>query len=376
MPHRCLFLARAFNSNGITTHMVTLAEGLVARGWDVAVAKKGLRDIEMYDSEDLEKRGIASFYVPFPLINPKPSSIKSAIQSFYLLEKVVHFFNPDIIHVHYRATSPYAHLIQKRYSIPFVSTMHAIGLPVGRMSRAGSFWGDCAIAVSAETRDFLRDSFKVAPNKIEIVHNGVDSGHFRLPTQSERVEARQTFGLSQNEKVVCLVGRLEADKGHDILIRSLATLRSQGVDVVALFAGVGKRADAIMKNAAEAGVADLVRMLGYADSRKVLWASDMFALPSINEGFPLVIIEAMLCGVPCLRTPAAGASEQIIDGVDGFIVPFDDHRALALKIRQLFENPDLKARISQVALSKAQQSFTSDKMIERTIQVYERVLGT
>ena len=81
--------------------------------------------------------------------------------------------------------------------------------------------------------------------------------------------------------------------------------------------------DKMREYAKGAGIAGQVQFLGYTDSRHVLWASDVCVLPSRQEGFAVAIIEAMLCGVVPIRTPAAGAAEQIDDGTNGFIVPFE-----------------------------------------------------
>jgi len=141
-----------------------------------------------------------------------------------------------------------------------------------------------------------------------LICHGVETDHFRVPSLQERLDARATFDLKPKAKVISLIGRLYPIKGHDILVQSLAILRNQGINVIALCAGAGNQQeqDSIIKQATQLGVSDLVRLLGFTDPRQVLWASDVLVLPSRLEGFGWVIPEAMLCGVVPVRTPGGG----------------------------------------------------------------------
>ncbi|MGB9825610.1 MAG: glycosyltransferase family 4 protein, partial [Desulfofundulus sp.] len=231
-----------------------------------------------------------------------------------------------------------------------------------------------AIAISRETRDYLEHEFGVPSNKIRVIYNGVDEQYFRPPTERERMQARQELGVRAEDYVASLIGRLERVKGHDVLINALAKLRKMGLDVVALLAGSGSEADTIRRLAVEAGVSDLIRLVGYVDSRLVLWASDVSVLPSRQEGFPLVVVEAMMCGVVPIRTPAAGAFDQIEDGVNEFIVPFDDPETLALRMKQVLEDAELRMRLSAAAIESARQRFCKRQMVDNTTAVYEEAL--
>ena len=124
----------------------------------------------------------------------------------------------------------------------------------------------------------------------------------------------------------------------------------------------------------ELAVSDLLHLVGYTDARKVLWASDLTVLPSAYEGLPMAIIEAMLCGVVPIRTPAAGAMDQIQDGIDGFLFPFEDHLALADRIEQLISAPNLREQMASAALASAREKFSLQSMIDKTICVYKSVL--
>lgn len=353
--------------------MMTLALGLRNQGCEVAVASSGQVQEHFHGPGWFEAHGIRHFDVPFPAYSRLRRDLGRALGAVAALGRAVKAFRPDIMHVHWRSTSPYARAVSAWHGLPFVSTIHLEQIPAGAY-RFISFWGSRVIAVSSETRRLLVDSFGVDPARIRIVYNGADPEWFRPPNEEERRGARQALGLRGDEKVVCLIGRLERVKGHDVLLRALGRLRRKGMKVKAVFAGSGGEREQITALASREGVLDDLVMPGYADTREVLWASDVCTLPSRVEGFPLVVVEAMLCGVVPIRTPAGGATDQIDDGVNGFIVPFDDDDSLAERIRMLLENDGLRGRMAHHARLKALRCFTTDRMVSATRKVYEEVL--
>ncbi|HHV61374.1 MAG TPA: glycosyltransferase family 4 protein [Firmicutes bacterium] len=371
---RVLFLIRILDSGGVTTHMMTLGQGLLARGVQVAVASGGRVGIHTHGPEWFSSHGIQHYQVPFPDQRISLRNVRNAIASLRAIRRVVADFRPDIVHVHFRSTSPYAQYIHYSYGIPFVSTLHLEGIPSGPLYRLGSFWGSTAIAISSETKEYLIKSFGVSSDRVRVIHNGVDETYFRPPTASERRNARAMLGVGLNSPVISLIGRLEPVKGHDVLIRALRGLRTMGVKAIAVMAGEGSRRQELEKLATDAGVGDQVRFPGYIDSRTVLWASDALALPSRKEGFALVVVEAMMCGVIPIRTPAAGAADQIKDGMNGFIIPFEDHKALADVFLRLIRDENLRRNVSAAASESARRNFSQRKMVEETLKVYNEVL--
>jgi glycosyltransferase involved in cell wall biosynthesis len=374
MSKRVLLVARVLDSSGVTTHILTLAQGLMSMGWEVAVASGGQVGDHSYGPQRFEENGIPHFYIPFPNRSLTAKNFINGLRTYWKINSLIKSFLPQIIHVHWPSTSPYIRAIQLLHKIPFLSTIHLQGMPTGLTYRLGAFWGDKAIAISAETRKYLIENYKVLPSKICVVYNGVDESYFIPPSEEDYWKARQSFGLNQQDKVVSLLARLEYTKGHDVLIKAISLLRAKGLDVIALFAGEGTCAKAFAQQSVEYGVADLVRQVGHVDSRQVLWASDVSVLPSRVEGFPIVVVESMLCRVVPIRTPAAGAYDQIQDGVNGFIVPFDDPETLALRLEQLFTERQLKNKMAENALISAKNKFTRQLMLEKTVSVYQEIL--
>jgi glycosyltransferase involved in cell wall biosynthesis len=375
---RILYLVRTLTAGGIEPHIMALGRGLMQQGGEVAIASDGGIGNHSHGVEWFEAAGFRHYKVDFPKPDNCPRACLAALKSMFDLERAMIRFHPDIIHVHYRATSCYAAVIEAVHGVPFISTLHMTGIPCKRFHRAVSLWGRRTIAISRETQQYLRESFGVRESRIRMIHNGAEETFFHPPSETQRRSARRELNIESNAKVIAMVARMSREKGHDVLLEAVAKLRQQGEHVIALLAGISingdqKWHDEVLHRAKQLGILDNIRMLGFTDSRTVLWAADVSVLPSRQEGFPMTVVESMLCGLVTIRTPAAGAYEQITDGKDGFIVPFDDSDALSERLRLVFHN-DLRSSIGSAGLAKARQHFSAGAMVEKTRNVYEEAL--
>ena len=392
-PRVLFVLGTLWGENGITTHMLTLAKGLINNGWTVALASGLANDIEGASEEAkvalerFELNDIPAFVISFPKIHLSINGVIKVTRALRELNKVVNQFQPDVIHLHSLSVCPYIQIIRLLHSIPFVSTCHAepdgnrVGVKFSGLAgrHLKTLFGKRLIAVSSALVEAYQTIMNVPKENIRLIYHGVDPNQFRPPTAEEQLKAHQSFGLDDHDKVICLVGRLSPAKGHRLLIEALAILQHRGVDAIVLCAGKGyaDEENQIRKLASQLEVFESVRFLGMTDTRQVLWASDILVLPSRpnTEAFGLVVSEAMLCGVVPIRTPAAGAIDQIDEGKNGFIVPFDDAETLALRLSEVLANPELQARLAAAAIATAHQKFTVNQMVESTIAVYEEILN-
>lgn len=195
---------------------------------------------------------------------------------------------------------------------------------------------------------------------------------FVLQAMKKRIKQEENL-IFQKDKVVCLIGRLGKVKGHDILIQAANILRKEKIKPKFLLADVGDFSYTV-NMLKTFDIEDQFIFAGFVDSREIFWASDVLVLPSRKEGFPLVIIEAMLCGVVPIRTPAAGAYDQIDDGINSFIIPFGDPNALAKRIKILLENETLRKNMADKAIEKAKEKFTACKMVESYLSLYKEII--
>lgn len=376
---RILYLARTLNGCGVEPHIRTLGKGLVARGWTVAVASDGGTAERKQDVKAFLDAGIAHYVVRFPAPGGIGQMMRRAALSLWDLDRVVRHLQPDLIHVHYRVTSPHATLARRLHRIPYVATLHLTSVPNRHIYRWLSFWGDRTIAVSHETEVHLASAFGVKREAIHLICNGVDETHFRPPSQEEREAAKRALRVANGHPVVAMLAHFAPVKRHELLLGALAELRRAGLTVCAVLAGGSLSGDSAWLNRMRAltnelGLSQQVTFPGFVDSRTVLWAADFCVLPSEHEGFPMAIVEAMHCGVVPLRTPAGGSSEQIEDGVSGFVIPFGDSNALADRIELLVRDETLRAAMSANARERALARFSATTMVEKTLAVYREVL--
>jgi glycosyltransferase involved in cell wall biosynthesis len=151
-------------------------------------------------------------------------------------------------------------------------------------------------------------------------------------------------------------------------------LKERGYEITTLCAGTGGYEREIEELAEELGIRDSVQFLGFTEPRRVYWASDLIALPSRREGFACATAEAMLCGTVPIRTPTAGASDQIDDGETGFIIPFGAPSELARHIQYLLNNPVRRRRMGKQAHSVAVERFSIKSSVDKIESIYKALV--
>jgi glycosyltransferase involved in cell wall biosynthesis len=166
--------------------------------------------------------------------------------------------------------------------------------------------------------------------------------------------------------------RLEKQKGHQYLIEATA----QVPEALFLFAGVGSEQTRLEAQAKALGVTDRIIFLGHREDIADLLAScDLFVLPSLFEGLPLSILEAMAACKPVVATAVDGNNEIVIDGQTGLLVPPADPGALAGAIRTVLSDPVLARRLAAGGKARVQQEFCAEKMVKSVMQVYEELVN-
>ena len=237
-----------------------------------------------------------------------------------------------------------------------------------------AFAPDRIISLSAKSTDYVLRQQPALRPRIDVIYCGVDTDHFRVPTPAERAAARAKLGLDDRTLMCLVLGRLDWNKGHDLLIGAIRLVRGTlDRPVHGFMAGSGHNEAEIRALASgQPGDAETLTVLGHVgDARDAMWAADIFALPSRLEGFGTVVVEAMACGVVPVRTPSGGASDQIVPGENGLIVPFEDVGALADAIRTLSDD-DLRARFAARGLERVNTSFNKTVVARQVLETYRR----
>ncbi len=174
---------------------------------------------------------------------------------------------------------------------------------------------------------------------------------------------------------IVAAGRLHPKKGFDVLIAALALLRDQGQAFDCEIAGEGDERAKLEALIAQHGLGQRVRLVGWRDAPAFLATGDVFAFPSYQEGFPLVLLEAMAAGLPAAASAIPGPVEMIEDGVDGVLVPPGDPAALAGALAGLIAAPEKAVALGAAARAKVLGDYGPESLKRRLDAVLDLMLG-
>jgi glycosyltransferase involved in cell wall biosynthesis len=240
-----------------------------------------------------------------------------------------------------------------------------------RLERQSNHALHAAIAVCDAARSAWLERTPMNPGRVLTIHNGIDPARFRRRTP--RPLARQRLGIpADGSLLVGGMGRLGPIKGFEYLIDAVARLRAEGRAVRLLLAGDGPLRTSLEELARQTGAAGWVHFVGFQpDPQAVLDALDVFALSSLSEAFPYVILEAMAAELPCVGSDVGGVPELIAAGSTGLLVPPRDRAALASALGRLADSPSLREDMGREARQRVCRHFNEQDMIQRTMQLYE-----
>lgn len=224
--------------------------------------------------------------------------------------------------------------------------------------------------------DLLHDCLAagVAARKCILLENGIDANEYSR-TKSV-AEAKAELGLPLAGFVVGAVGRLAAEKGFHVLIRSVHALLQRGLDVRLLIVGDGGERASLEQLARDLGIAERVMLPGWqADVRTYFEAMDVFALSSSREGLPNVVLEAMALEAPVVATRVNGLPRLIQDGRTGLLVEPEDCESLTAALSALLQNADLRADLAKAARCVVETRYSFATRIDRLKRIYDELLA-
>ena len=203
-------------------------------------------------------------------------------------------------------------------------------------------------------------------DRTSIVYNGIEIDKFSK--RSNQQVARQIFGLNPTEFIFGNVGRLHEQKGHQFLLQAVAKMTNR---VRVTIVGDGRLRDELVMLAAKLEISDQISFLGArADINEFLSAIDVFVMPSLWEGQPIALLEALALGKPCIASAVDGIPEIITDGVNGYLVQSKDVEALAIAMDWAVENPDLLAKFASCGVSAISSKFLVQQMAANIGNIY------
>lgn len=232
---------------------------------------------------------------------------------------------------------------------------------------------DLLIAESESSRAHLLKRLGYAPGKVKVIYNGVDIASWPI-SKLERQKRRLELRLGSEEILMGTSGRLDKQKGHDVLIDAVAKLR-QSLPVRLVILGEGPLRPALEAQIRRLNLEKSVMLLGERDDVTAwLSALELFVLPSLWEGLPNSLLEAMAIGLPCVASSVDGIPEVLSHNQNGLLVPPGDRAALAHAIADLVANPASRARLGAAAKDTIAKRFSLLTMMSEYEAAYSGVL--
>ena len=344
-----------FSTGGIARHVAQVTEALDGNGFEVDVAGP----------------------VTLPLEMPKPvlpvtipgGPLKGHRAAIRRLREIVDAGRYDVVHAHgLRAGIDAA--LAARGRCPVVLTVHNLVHPdvAGRAKylvyRQAEWLAvrltDHTFAVSAEIASHLKGA-----RKVEVLYLGIGDSPAVV---RERTAIRAELGVREDERLVVTASRLAPQKALPVMFEALAAV---DVPFVLALLGTGPQEEELRRAAAEQGIAERVRWLGFRrDVADYIAAGDVFCLSSVWEGVPLAAQEAILLGVPVVATAVGGMPELVEDAVTGRLVPPRAPGALAAALGQVLGNEALRKTFADGGRARLTERFSTERMLARLASEY------
>jgi glycosyltransferase involved in cell wall biosynthesis len=198
----------------------------------------------------------------------------------------------------------------------------------------------------------------------------------RAPSPERAAALRARIGGAEAGIVIGTIASLTSKKGHEFLLRAVATLRDRGVASTLVLAGDGPERPRLEALTQQLGLAGRVHFLGAVpQAADVLAAIDVFVLPSLVEGLPLALLEAMRAGKAVIATAVGGVPEAVTAGVNGLVVAPGDDAALADAIASLAASPERRLELGRRAKETADREFTERVYVDALANLYHELLA-
>ncbi len=364
-PVRLLLVTDSLEVGGAERHVVDLALTLHQKGYEVTVACSVSGSL----ARSLEEAGVPVR----PLLDRK---VKRRVSLGYTreLRRLVREARFDLVHAHVYASAAAAALASLGTGVPLVLTEHTEALWQGRGARSVSryvYWrARRVITVSSAIRRRLIERDGVHPSLITVVPNAVTTAA-RTPASPPELPA----GLREGP-LVGVVARLQPEKGLVHFLKAAARVAPSVPEACFVVVGDGPLRGELGALTERLGLRERVHFLGFRpDAREIAALMEVLVVPSLTEGAPLVVLEAMAAGVPVVASAVGGIPHQIQHETEGLLVPPGDPDALGDALLGLLRDPAYTRSLGEAGRRRAHSEFGYETMVRRIEGVYREALG-
>lgn len=394
-------------SGGLGIACFGLVKGLVGEGADVTyvlprkfpVAHSGAKVVFADEANPLDTTQAQQFATgygrhtdrlnflkgEYPELQYGPSLYDEVLRYAALSPLVALQNKPDVIHAHDWLCYPAGIAAKRATGAPLVIHVHATEVdrtgrfdeqnPIVEIERRGFHEADRILTVSEYTKNIIINYYGANPDKIDVVHNGVDPKGVSILTEEEQknVDIKKLKDAGWN--IVLFVGRLTIQKGPDYFLEMAKKVLEYKPNTLFIINGSGDMERQIIDRAAYLGIADKVVFTGFKKEKELGWlysAADLFVMPSISEPFGLVPLEALLNGTPVLISKQSGVSEVLKNALKADFWDIDD---MTNKVVSALQYSSLRETLCDEGGREARAQVWS-KVAKRCIIVYKKLVKT
>ena len=366
---------------GVATHVTELAAALERRGHELHVFTRMGAGQSHYQQID----GVHYHRCPFALSASFIDEINTMCSSFaHYVEEAENFSGPfNIIHAHDWLTANALIWLRQRRGRKGILTIHSTeygrcgntfcngsSARVRYQESAGTYWAERVIAVSRSLKQELMWMYQVPDWKVSVIYNGVNVHNFDGWIEPSHIKGRHSIGPT--DPTILFVGRMAHQKGPDLLIEAMPAILRYYPRAKFVFAGEGELRPSLERRAQQLGVAHATRFIGFqinGSLSDIYKACDVVCVPSRNEPFGIVILEAWSAGKPVVSTRNGGPEEFVWHQVNGLKVHANPD-SIAWGLGTLFTNFDWARWMGRNGRVAAESAFSWDAIAAETVSAY------
>ncbi len=313
-------------------------------------------------------------------IDVQPLNMKSKFDFTVLLRlyRLLRSCRVDILHSFLFHANLLGRIVGRFAGVPvIISSERTMGMEGKHRALMNKFTSPLASAFTANSNavsKFMVEEIGLPKEKIYVIYNGVDAESFKVKVNRKKV--RESLVLDEHDFVVVSVARLTKLKGFEYLLEAAEKIIAGNSKVKFLIVGDGPNRKNLEEKSGKLGLGGNVIFLGFRDDiAQILSASDLFVLPTIWEGFPNTILEAMAAGLAVVATNTSGIPESVSDGKTGLLFEPRDSEGLYEALESMIKNQEKLKRMGEEGREKILKNFSIQKMINENERLYEKLLN-